>query len=162
MFCGHYVFLAETGLERRKASHASQNQITTGVVRPTSAVVFAVFVLVGGGVVGVSVRAIVGSGVAFSVVGGVVRLGVRSAWRRWLVVAQAHIRGAQSDPSVAIRVAPSTRRGRADAPAVLDFARCFLRMRRFGRPFGMRRCGGGVMSGFCLAGRRNAATLAHV
>ena len=33
MFCGHYVFLAEIGLERRKASHTSQNQITTGNIK---------------------------------------------------------------------------------------------------------------------------------
>ena len=128
------------------------------VVRPTSAVVCAVFVLVCGGMVGVSMRAIVGSGVAFSVVGGV----VRSAWRRWFVVAQAHIRGAQSDLSVAIRVAPSRGRGRADAPAVFDLARSRLRVRRFGWPFDMRRCGRGVMNGLCLAGRRNAATFAHI
>ena len=50
--------------------------------------------------VGVSVRALVGGGM----VGGVMRLGVRSAWRRWFVVAQAHIRGAQSDLGVAIPV----------------------------------------------------------
>ena len=30
MFWGHYVFLAEIGLERRKVSHGSKNQITTG------------------------------------------------------------------------------------------------------------------------------------
>lgn len=59
-----------------------------------TAVVSAVFVLVGGGMMGVSMRAIIGSGMAFSVVGGMVRLGVRSAWRRRTVVAHAHVGGA--------------------------------------------------------------------
>ena len=124
-------------------------------MRLTSAMVFS---LVGGGMVGVSVRALVGGGM----VGGVMRLGVRSAWRRWLVVAQAHIRGAQTDLGVAIRVAPSTRRGRADAPAVFDLARFWLRLRRFRRLLYMRRCGGRVMSGFRLAGWRDATTMAHI
>ena len=31
MTWGHYVFLAEIGLERRKASRGSTNQITTGL-----------------------------------------------------------------------------------------------------------------------------------
>ena len=77
------------------------------VVCTTTAVVFTVLALVGGGMGGVG--EIVGSGMAFMMVRGVMRLGVRTAWWRWTVVALAHVGGAQSDFCVAICVAPSAR-----------------------------------------------------